>query len=56
MTQFAQVHVVPAAGEALEALGWQASDPWLKDLVPAIARGQSATITVPHAPDRKSVV
>jgi hypothetical protein len=48
--QFSDVHVTAAAATALEQLGWQPDHASVRDVVPAIARGGSAALHVPHAP------
>ena len=49
MTGFDELHLPRALGDALEARGWSAHDPFVREAVPAAARGNNVVAVAPPA-------
>src|SRR5690606_26522588 len=47
---FEELHVAPAAAEALSAMGWNAADPAARELAPTAARGHNLVAVTPPSP------
>jgi ATP-dependent RNA helicase DeaD len=47
---FEALHLTGAAGAALDALGWDAADPAVRDAAPTAARGHNLLLVTAHAP------
>ncbi|HLS47445.1 MAG TPA: DbpA RNA binding domain-containing protein [Gemmatimonadales bacterium] len=50
MPGFEELHVAPAAAEALSAMGWDIADPAARELAPTAARGHNLVAVTPPAP------
>ncbi|HEY3934816.1 MAG TPA: DbpA RNA binding domain-containing protein [Gemmatimonadales bacterium] len=50
MSGFLEWQMAPAVAAGLERLGWQASDPEVRDVVPAVVRGNNLVAVLPPVP------
>lgn len=50
MPSFADLHLTPPLAAALERLGWNPDDPTIREIIPAVARGNNLVAATPPAP------